>query len=125
MVTNTAAAAGALTWLLASWVSGGASSLGFVSGAIAGLGAITPPAGFVSVLSSIVIGAIAGLICYRAMLFRISKGLDESLDAWAIHGMGGLWGTLATGIFAVAAIGGYSGLIYGNVNLFIAQLVGA
>jgi len=125
VVTNTAAAAGALAWMFASWVSGRPSSVGFVSGAIAGLVAITPAAGFVDVLSSIVIGAVAGLICYRAMLFRISKGLDESLDAWAVHGVGGLWGALATGIFAVPAIGGYDGLIYGNVSQFIAQALGA
>jgi Amt family ammonium transporter len=59
------------------------------------------------------------------MLFRISKGIDESLDAWAIHGMGGLWGALATGIFAVAAIGGKNGLLAGNPSQFVAQCVGA
>ncbi|AEA46716.1 ammonium transporter [Archaeoglobus veneficus] len=125
VVTNTAAAAGALAWLFASWVSGKPSSLGMVSGAVAGLVAITPAAGFVDPMSSIVIGAVAGVICYRAMLFRIRKGLDESLDAWAVHGIGGLWGAIATGIFANEAIGGYSGLIYGNVEQFIAQILGA
>jgi len=125
VVTNTAAAAGTLAWLFASWINGKPSSLGMVSGAIAGLVAITPAAGFVDPMSSIVIGGIAGLICYRAMLFRVRKGLDESLDAWAIHGIGGVWGAIATGIFANEAIGGYSGLIYGNVDQFIAQLIGA
>jgi len=125
VVTNTAAAAGALAWLFASWESGKPSSLGMVSGAIAGLVAITPAAGFVDIKSSIVIGAVAGIICYRALLFRISIGLDESLDAWAIHGVGGLWGAIATGIFAVESVGGVSGLIYGNVDQFIAQLIGA
>jgi Amt family ammonium transporter len=125
IVTNISAAAGALAWLAASWYRGKPSSLGMVSGAIAGLVAITPAAGFVNVGASIVIGAIAGLICYGAMLFRLKRGLDESLDAWAVHGMGGLWGAFATGIFAIAAIGGYSGLIEGNLDQFIANTIGA
>jgi len=125
LVTNISAAAGALAWLAASWYRGKPSSLGMVSGAIAGLVAITPAAGYVGVWSSMAIGAIAGLICYAAMLFRIKKGLDESLDAWAVHGMGGLWGAFATGIFATAAIGGYSGLIEGNVQQFVANAIGA
>jgi Amt family ammonium transporter len=125
VVTNTAAAAGTLSWLFASWINGKPSSLGMVSGAVAGLVAITPAAGFVDPLSSIVIGAVAGVICYKAMLFRVKKGLDESLDAWAIHGIGGVWGAIATGIFASGAIGGYSGLIYGNIDQFIAQVIGA
>jgi Amt family ammonium transporter len=125
VVTNTAAAAGALSWLAAEWLRGKPSSLGMVSGAVAGLVAITPAAGFVDPMSSIVIGAVAGVICYKAMLFRVRKGLDESLDSWAVHGIGGIWGALATGIFASEAIGGYSGLIYGDVQQFIAQAIGA
>jgi Amt family ammonium transporter len=125
LVTNTSAAAGALAWLAASWYRGKPSSLGMVSGAIAGLVAITPAAGYVNVGASIVIGAIAGLICYSAMLFRLKKGLDESLDAWAVHGMGGLWGAFATGIFAMVAINGYSGLMEGNVSQFFANAAGA
>jgi Amt family ammonium transporter len=96
-----------------------------VSGAVAGLVAITPAAGYVGVGSAIVIGMIGGLVCYATLLFRVNKGLDESLDAWAIHGMGGLWGAIATGIFATAAIGGFSGLLEGNVDQFIANIVGA
>ncbi|MCQ8893107.1 MAG: ammonium transporter [Methanolinea sp.] len=125
LVTNTSAAAGALSWLLASWVRGKPSSLGMVSGAIAGLVAITPAAGFVTIPASIIIGAVAGLICYACLLWRQKSGLDESLDAWSIHGMGGLWGALATGIFAAAAVNGYSGLIEGNVQQFIANAAGA
>jgi ammonium transporter, Amt family len=126
VTTNTAAAAGAIAWLLVSWAHGGKpSSLGFVSGAVAGLVAITPAAGFVTPMASIVIGAVGGILCYAIMLWRQSKGVDESLDAWAVHGMGGLWGALATGIFAVAAVNGKSGLIEGNVGQFIAQVVGA
>jgi Amt family ammonium transporter len=125
VTTNTAAAAGAMAWLLVSWLNGKPSSLGFVSGAVAGLVAITPGAGFVTPMAAILIGAIGGVLCYGIMLWRIRKGLDESLDAWAIHGMGGLWGALATGIFAVAAVNGASGLIEGNVNQFVANGAGA
>ena len=125
VTTNTAAAAAAMTWLLLSWIHGKPSSLGFVSGAVAGLVAITPGAGYVTPMAAIVIGAIGGALCYGMMLFRIKKGLDESLDAWSIHGMGGLWGALATGIFAVAAVNGASGLIEGNVHQFVANAVGA
>ena len=125
IVTNTAAASGALAWLFASWFHGKPSSLGMVSGAVAGLVAITPAAGFVDPLASIAIGAIAGVVCYSAMLFRIRRGWDESLDAWAVHGIGGMWGAIATGIFANEAVGGYSGLLYGNVQQFIAQIVAA
>jgi len=125
LVTNTSAAAGALSWLFASWIRGKPSSLGMVSGAIAGLVAITPAAGFVTVPASIVIGVAAGLLCYACMLWRINRGLDESLDAWSIHGMGGLWGAIATGIFAAAAVNGFSGLIEGNVQQFVANVIGA
>lgn len=125
VVTNVAAAAGALAWMFASWYHGKPSSTGLVSGAIAGLVAITPAAGFVDAMSAIIIGVIAALVCYGVMIFRIKKGLDESLDAWAIHGIGGLWGALATGIFAVAVVGGKDGLLAGNPQQFIAQIVGA
>ena len=125
VVTNVSASAGALAWLFASWVRGKPSALGMVSGAIAGLVAITPAAGFVDPLSALMIGAVSGVLCYRALLFRVGRGLDESLDAWAVHGVGGLWGAVATGIFAVEAIGGASGLLQGNVDQFVAQVIGA
>ena len=125
VTTNTAAAAGAMAWLLVCWINGKPSSLGFVSGAVAGLVAITPGAGYVTPMAAILIGAVGGVLCYGIMLWRIRKGVDESLDAWAIHGMGGLWGALATGIFAVAAINGASGLIEGNVHQFMANAAGA
>jgi Amt family ammonium transporter len=116
--TNSAAAAGTLAWMFASWYHGKPSSLGMVSGAIAGMVAITPAAGFVTPLVAVVIGLVAGVLCYVMMLVRIRKNLDESLDAWAIHGMGGLWGTIATGIFAAAAVGGFAGLVEGNPGQF-------
>ena len=123
VVTNTAAAAGALAWMAASWYHGRPASLGVVSGAVAGLVAITPAAGYVTPLAAIIIGAVAGIFCYMMMLLRIQKGLDESLDAWSIHGMGGVWGALAVGIFASATVNSYTGLIYGNVAQFTAQIV--
>lgn len=123
IATNTAAAAGALAWMFASWYHGKPSSLGMVSGAIAGMVAITPAAGFVTPMVSMLIGTVAGVLCYGMMLLRVRKQCDESLDAWAIHGMGGLWGTIATGIFAAAAIGGISGLAEGNSHQFVVNTV--
>ena len=123
VTTNTAAAAGALAWMFAGWYHGKPSSLGMVSGAIAGMVAITPAAGFVTPLVSLLIGGVAGVLCYGMMLVRVRKKCDESLDAWAIHGMGGLWGTVATGIFAAAAIGGISGLVEGNAWQFAVNTV--
>jgi Amt family ammonium transporter len=125
VVTNIAAATGALAWLAAAWIKGKPTSIGMISGAIAGLVAITPAAGFVGPMAAIAIGAVAGMLCYGALLFRTSRGLDESLDAWAVHGVGGLWGALATGIFAAAVIGGVDGLIYGNVDQFLIQALDA
>lgn len=92
-----------------------------ISGTIAGLGAITPAAGFVGPMEAFIIGAVSGIICYYALVFRLARQWDESLDAWAIHGSGGLWGTLAAGIFATAAIGGVNGLIAGNPQQLITQ----
>ncbi len=120
VVTNTAAAAAALTWLLLSWYHRKPSALGIASGAVAGLVAITPAAGFVTPLASIAIGIGAGAICYYALLSRVKKGIDESLDAWAVHGMGGTWGAIATGIFASI---GASGLILGDIQQFVVQLI--
>ncbi|WP_406662686.1 ammonium transporter [Methanolobus sp. ZRKC3] len=125
VVTNISAAAGAMTWMLASWVKGKPSSLGLISGAVAGLVAITPASGFVGPMAAIFIGGFAGLLCYGALLFRVRRGLDESLDAWAVHGVGGFWGALATGIFATSAIGGVDGLLYGNPGQFVIQLIDA
>ncbi len=124
VVTNTATAAAALTWMFLSWRSGRPASLSFASGAVAGLVAITPASGFVGPLAAIVIGVVASFVCYYAMLFRIKKGIDESCDCWSVHGMGGLWGALATGIFADAAVqSSYTGLIYGNTTQFIHQVI--
>jgi len=96
-----------------------------VSGGIAGLVAITPAAGYVDAAGALAIGAVAGVLCYMALLFRLGRGLDESCDAWAVHGMGGLWGAFATGIFATPAVSGYAGLIYGSFDQFAVQIMAA
>lgn len=118
MNTALAAAAGALVWMVISSIKGKPGAVGLVSGALAGLVGITPAAGFVTPFPAIIIGGVASIVCYYALLFRVKRGWDESLDAWAIHGVGGLWGAVATGIFASSAICGVSGLIEGNFMQF-------
>jgi Amt family ammonium transporter len=108
-----------------SWYYGKPSSLGMITGAVAGLGTITPAAGYVTPLTAVLIGAIAGIVCYKAMLWRIKSGMDESLDAWAVHGVGGFMGTIFAGIFATTAVCSYSGLLEGNVHQFMANIIGA
>ena len=126
MTTNTAAAAGAVAWLLVSWLYGRPASIGMITGAVAGLVAITPAAGYVSVPASILIGGVAGVLCYGAMVWRLRRTYDESLDAFAVHGVGGLWGTIATGVFATVAVNLYPGLIEGNAQqLLVNTVVGA
>jgi ammonium transporter, Amt family len=110
VTTNLAAAAAALTWMLLSWRHRKPSVLGIATGAVVGLVAITPAAGFVSPMAAIVIGFGASLFSYYALLFRM-KRVDESLDVCAVHGIGGAWGAIATGIFASA---GATGLLLGN-----------
>jgi Amt family ammonium transporter len=112
--TNTAAAAAAISWMLLAWRDGHPSVLGIATGAVVGLVAITPAAGFVTPLGSIAIGAIAAPISYYAIRFRQGRNLDESLDVWACHGMAGTWGAIATGLFAVEEVGGTNGLFAGN-----------
>ncbi|MDO8562831.1 MAG: ammonium transporter, partial [Candidatus Limnocylindria bacterium] len=117
VVTNTAAAMAALTWLTVSWIHKGAPSvLGAAAGAVAGLVAITPASGYVDVSASIVIGLGAGLICYFAIQVTRRLGVDDALDVFGVHGMGGTFGALATGVFASAAINPAvsGGLLEGN-----------
>ena len=123
--TNTAAAAAGLVWMLLSWRDNKPSVLGIITGAVVGLVAITPAAGFVTPLSAMVIGAVAAPISYYAIKLRQNRNLDESLDVWACHGIGGTWGALATGLFASKAINpaGANGLFYGNPAQFLIQLV--
>lgn len=127
VATNTSAAAAAFTWMVLSWIYRRPSIMGIATGAVAGLVAITPAAGFVDPLAGIPIGIVASVVCYYCMLFRMKKwGLDESLDVWAVHGMGGTWGALATGIFATVAVNsaGADGAIAGNAIQVAKQLAG-
>jgi ammonium transporter, Amt family len=115
VVTNTAAAAAALTWVCAQWMlTGKASIIGAAAGCVAGLVAITPASGFVQPMEAIAIGGIAGVVCYGAVRLRGMTSLDDSLDVVGVHGVGGTWGALATGIFASATVGGVDGLWHGN-----------
>ncbi len=126
VTTNTASASAALGWTFLEWiVRKKPTALGAVSGAVAGLVAITPAAGFVSPVSSIVIGILAGLICFTAVSLKPKFGYDDSLDVLGIHGAGGIWGALATGLFASTAINpdGANGLFYGNPSLFLKQVI--
>jgi Amt family ammonium transporter len=127
VATNTAAAAAAFTWMIISWIHKRPTVLGTVTGAVVGLVAITPAAGFVSPLAGIAIGAIASVISYYGMvLLKIKRGMDDSLDVFACHGLGGIWGALATGLFATVSVNaaGANGLFYGHAVQFVKQLVG-
>ena len=126
VVTHMAAAAAALSWVLAEWAARGKPTmLGAASGAVAGLVAITPGSGFVGPVSAIVIGTVAGALCYSACMFKARMGYDDSLDVVGVHGVGGVFGAIATGIFASKAVNpaGANGLIYGNFALLQAQII--
>jgi ammonium transporter, Amt family len=124
VTTTVAAAAAAFTWMIISWIQRRPTVLGTVTGAVAGLVAITPAAGFVTPMGAIAIGVGAGFICYFAMiLIKTKLHFDDSLDVFAVHGMGGIWGAIATGIFADASVNGYSGLLQGNVKQFFIQIL--
>jgi Amt family ammonium transporter len=126
MVTNTSAATGALSWMFAEWaVNKKPTVLGLASGVVAGLVAITPAAGFVNLPASLVIGLVAGVLgFYSVAVLKQKFGYDDSLDAFGVHGMCGIWGALATGLFASPAITeGASGLFYGNPKQLWIQVV--
>ena len=127
LTTNTSAGAAALSWVAAEWRHHGKpTALGAATGAVAGLVAITPAAGFVGPLSSIIIGLSAGVICYLAVAILKKKlGYDDSLDAFGVHGIGGIFGALATGLFASTVINpaGSDGLFFGNAALLGTQLI--
>jgi Amt family ammonium transporter len=117
VVTHVASAVAALSWMVMEWMHRGKpTTLGAASGAVAGLVAITPGSGFVGPLPAIIIGAMAGLFCYGGILLKSKLGYDDSLDVVGIHGVGGIWGALATGLFASKGINpdGADGLFFGN-----------
>ncbi|MGA2386071.1 MAG: ammonium transporter [Candidatus Bathyarchaeia archaeon] len=124
VTTNLAAAAAAISWMLADWFrKGKPSAIGMATGAVVGLVVITPAAGYVSAGSAIIIGLIGGIISNSVANWRAGRTrIDDALDVFACHGIGGIWGSIATGIFASAAINGASGLIFGNVHQFLVQL---
>jgi ammonium transporter, Amt family len=126
IATHLAACAGALTWGAIEWtIRRKPSVLGMISGAVAGLGTITPASGFVAPWHGIVIGMVAGLVCFWACTsLKHRFGYDDSLDVFGVHGVGGMTGILLAGVFATASIGGTSGLIEGNPGLLLIQLTG-
>lgn len=120
VVTHISTASAALSWMIAEWLHrGNPTVLGAASGAVAGLVAITPASGFVGPLSAILIGLAAGVLCYSAINLKSKLGYDDSLDVVGVHGVGGTWGALATGLFASKAINpaGNNGLFFGNPSL--------
>jgi Amt family ammonium transporter len=126
VTTNTAAAMAALTWMFAEWHQAGKPTmLGAASGAVAGLVAITPGAGFVTPLSAIFIGGIAGILCFYAVVLKHRWGYDDSLDVVGVHGVGGTWGALATGVFASKAVNaaGRDGLLFGDASTLGIQIM--
>lgn len=125
VVTHMATAAAAISWVVAEWIiKGKPTTLGVASGAVAGLVAITPASGFVGPVSSVILGAVAGIVCYLAVLAKGGLGYDDSLDVVGVHGVGGIWGALATGLFASKAInsGASDGLFFGNPGQFLTQV---
>ncbi|MDD5173696.1 MAG: ammonium transporter [Candidatus Omnitrophica bacterium] len=128
IATNTAAAAAALTWMFIEWKAiGKPTILGGATGAVAGLVAITPAAGFVTPLSSIIIGMMVGVVCYTSVaVIKLRFGYDDSLDAFGVHGVGGMLGALATGLFAEKIVNpaGNNGLFFGNPALLMTQATG-
>jgi ammonium transporter, Amt family len=127
VTTNTSAAAAALTWMVISWIYRRPTVLGMVTGAVAGLATITPAAGYVTPLSAVAIGIAASIVCYYSMLlFKTKLGFDDSLDVFAVHGIGGILGMLSVGVFASLAVNpaGANGLIFGNGVQLLKQLIG-
>ena len=125
IVSNVSAATALIVWtILDTFIVGKPTVLGAISGGIAGLVAITPAAGFVDVFGALIIGAVAPFVSYFAIyILKAKLGYDDALDVWGIHGMSGIWGAIATGIFAVPAIGGTAGLLYGNPGQVGIQII--
>lgn len=123
--TDIAASAGMVTWLLLSWIIDKRPSMvGALTGVLAGLVAITPAAGYVELWAALLIGMIASIVCFYAIKFRIWMKWDDALDVWGCHGVGGIVGSILTGVFAAKKIGGFSGLIEGNSAQFVSNIYG-
>jgi Amt family ammonium transporter len=124
VVTNTAAGAATVSWVLISYLHRGkVSVLGAACGAVAGLVAITPASGFVTAGGAVVIGLFVGGLCYSATLLRERLRIDDALDVFAVHGVGGVFGAIATGVFATTAINAFPGLVDGNAGQLVTQMV--
>jgi len=126
--THIAGASAAVSWIIAEWlIHGKPTTLGGASGAVAGLASVTQSAGFVSPMSAMIIGLLGGVFCYLGMMIKNKFKFDDALDVVAVHGIGGIWGCIATGLFASKAInsGGADGLFCGNPKLLGIQLLGA
>jgi Amt family ammonium transporter len=123
--THVAGCAAGFAWVILDWLKHKKpTTLGMITGAIAGLAAVTPASGFVTVWGAIAIGLIAGILCWMSVTFlKVRCGYDDSLDAFGVHGVGGIWGSLAVGLFATTGInhGGPNGLFYGNGHQFLVQ----
>ena len=121
--TDISASTAMVVWMLLSWLHKGKPSIiGALTGAIAGLIAITPAAGYVTPGSAAIIGVLAGAVCYGAVLFKERMDWDDALDVWAVHGVGGVLGSILTGVFASPKTGAPPGLIFGETGLFFANL---
>ncbi len=126
VATHLGASAATVSWVIAEWLKTGKPTvLGAASGAVAGLVAITPASGYVGPVAAIVIGGVAGVVCYTAVRMKTHFHYDDALDVVGVHGIGGIWGALATGIFACAAVNsaGANGLLYGNPRQLLIQLI--
>ena len=125
-VTQIATAAAAVSWMIVEWIFRGKPSvLGIISGAVAGLVAITPASGYVAPIGALMIGLAAGLVCYwGAVVLKPKMGYDDTLDVFGVHGLGGITGAILTGVFAVEAIGGTPGLLEGNAGQVLIQIEG-
>ncbi len=125
MTTQVATAMAALAWMFAEWIAKGKPSvLGIISGAVAGLVAITPAAGFVGVGGALIIGLLAGVVCFwSATWLKHKLGYDDSLDAFGVHGVGGILGAVLTGVFAVKDIGGVDGNVVLQIKGVLCTLI--
>lgn len=123
--TDLAASVAATTWLVMAWIfEKKPKFLGLLTGAVAGLATITPCAGYVTPAAALIIGFMAGLVCYAAIMFKNRRGWDDALDVWGVHGVGGILGSILLGVFATISINanGVNGLLYGNPRFFGVQL---
>lgn len=126
ITTHIAAATACVSWMIIEWIHNKKpTGLGIVSGGVAGLVSITPAAGFVTPMAAMIIGLVAGIVCFLGVLIKTKIGYDDSLDAVGVHGIGGTWGAIATGFFATKSVNpaGTDGLFYGNTSLLLTQII--